>query len=311
MKTLLLAVFAFSLACGAQEKPIKKEDIKDNTLINGTLYSPELAVKSTDLVIIIAGSGSPDRDGNQAGMKNNSLRFFAEQLAQNDIAAFSFDKRTIALMATGNTDEKDLAFDNFINDVKDIIAYFKSKKAYRHIIIAGHSEGSLIGMVAALGNVDGFISLAGPGRTIDLVIAEQIGKQAPNLKEEVEKNLALLKSGQTFKLENQALSFLFRESLQPYLISWIKYDPQIEIQKLKIPVLLINGTKDIQVPVSDAELLKKVKPDAQLKIITNMNHLFKEIKTDDLAENQAAYNNPDLPIVPEMVSVVNQFIKSL
>lgn len=166
-------------------------------------------------------------------------------------------------------------------------------------------------MVAAFGNVDGFISIAGPGRTIDLVIAEQIGKQAPNLKEEVEKNLALLKSGQTFKLENQALSFLFRESLQPYLISWIKYNPQIEIQKLQIPVLLINGTKDIQVPVSDAELLKKVKPDAQLKIITNMNHLFKEIKTDDLAENQAAYNNPDLPIAPEMVSAVNQFIKSL
>ncbi len=142
-------------------------------------------------------------------------------------------------------------------------------------------------------------------------MAEQIGKQAPNLKEEVEKNLALLKSGQTFKLENQALSFLFRESLQPYLISWIKYNPQIEIQKLQIPVLLINGTKDIQVPVSDAELLKKVKPDAQLKIINNMNHLFKEIKTDDLAENQAAYNNPDLPIAPEMVSAVNQFVKSL
>jgi uncharacterized protein len=311
MKTLLMAVFAFSLTCAAQEKLIKKEDIKVNTLINGTLYSPERQTKSTDLVIIIAGSGSPDRNGNQAGMDNNSLRYLGERLAQNDIAAFSFDKRTIALMAAGNLSEKDLTFENFISDVKDIITYFKAKKQYRHIIIAGHSEGSLIGMVAANGNADGFISLAGAGRTIDLILAEQIGKQAPYLKDEVEKDLAILKSGQTFKLENPALGSIFRESVQPYMISWIKYDPTQEIQKLKIPILIINGTKDMQVPVSDAELLKKAKPDAQLKIITNMNHLFKEIKTDNPAENQASYNNPDLPIVPELVMVVNQFIKSI
>jgi len=311
MKTLLMAVFAFSLTCAAQEKPIQKEDIKVNTLINGTLYSPQRQSKSTDLVIIIAGSGSPDRNGNQAGMDNNSLRYLGERLAQNDIAAFSFDKRTIALMAAGTLSEKDLSFENFIDDVKDIIAYFKAKKQYRHIIIAGHSEGSLIGMIAANGNADGFISLAGAGRTIDLILAEQIGKQAPYLKDEVEKDLAILKSGQTFKLENPALGSIFRESVQPYMISWIKYDPTQEIQKLKIPILIINGTKDMQVPVSDAELLKKAKPEAQLKIITNMNHLFKEIKTDDSAENQASYNNPNLPIVPEMVMVVNQFIKSI
>ncbi|WP_309640565.1 serine aminopeptidase domain-containing protein [Flavobacterium sp.] len=311
MKTILLLFLTFSMMGFAQDKPFKKEEIKVNSLINGTLYSPERLTKSTDLVIIIAGSGAPDRDGNQKGMNNNSLRYLAEKLSQNDIAAFSFDKRTIALIASGNISEKDLSFEDFITDVKDIITFFKSKKQYRHIIIVGHSEGSLIGMIAANGNADGCISIAGAGRSIDLVIAEQIGKQAPNLKEEVEQDLAVLKSGQTFELKNQSLGVLFRESVQPYMISWIKYNPIIEIQKLKIPVLLINGTKDIQVPVSDAELLKKAKPEAQLAIITNMNHLFKEIKTDDLSENQASYNNPDLPVMPELVTAVNQFIKSL
>ena len=91
------------------------------------------------------------------------------------------------------------------------------------------------------------------------------------LKEEVEKNLATLKNGNTFELKNQMLASLFRASVQPYMISWIKYNPQTEIKKLQIPSLLINGDKDIQVSVQDAQLLQQAKPNAQLHIISNMN----------------------------------------
>jgi fermentation-respiration switch protein FrsA (DUF1100 family) len=94
------------------------------------------------------------------------------------------------------------------------------------------------------------------------------------------------------------------------MISWIKYNPQTEIKKLQIPTLLINGDKDIQVSVQDAQLLQQAKPEAQLKIIPNMNHVFKEIKGDD-AENKAAYTNPDLPISMELSSIITTFIASL
>jgi len=131
-------------------------------------------------------------------------------------------------------------------------------------------------MIAAAGNADGYISIAGPGRPIDIIIAEQIERQAPTLKEEVQNNFEILKKGETFQLKNQMLASIFRESLQPYIISWMKYNPTEEIKKLRIPVLLINGTKDLQVQVLDAELLKKAKPDAKLEIITDMNHVLKE-----------------------------------
>lgn len=106
------------------------------------------------------------------------------------------------------------------------------------------------------------------------------------------------------------LASLFRESVQPCMISWIKYNPQDEIKKLKIPVLVINGTKDLQVSISEAELLKQAKPDAKMEIIENMNHLFKEIKGDE-KENMATYTNPDLPVMKELISKINLFIKAL
>ena len=310
-KALVLFVILFSTLAFSQEKiEFSKTDIEINSLLKGTLYSPLKQSKKTNLVILIAGSGPTDRDGNQKGLTNNSLKLLAEALANNGIAVYSYDKRIFAQIASGKLDEASLSFDNFIDDAKAVIQYFKNQKKYHSITIAGHSEGALIGMVAADGNADGYISIAGAGRPIDEVLLEQIGKQAPFLKEEVQKNLETLKSGTTFELKNQMLASLFRASVQPYMISWIKYNPQSEIKKLHVPTLLINGDKDIQVSVNDAQLLQQAKPEAQLKIISNMNHIFKEIKGDE-AENKASYTNPDLPISKELPMIITTFIQSL
>lgn len=303
---LIISASSFSQVTTA----FTKENITVNSLLNGSLYTPNQQNKKLNLVILIAGSGPTDRDGNQMGLVNNSLKLLAEALANNGIAVYSYDKRIFAQMASGKLDEASLSFDNFIDDAKAVIQHFKNQKKYNSISVAGHSEGALIGMVAANGNADGYISIAGAGRPIDEVLLEQIEKQAPFLKEEVQKNLETLKNGTTFELKNQMLASLFRASVQPYMISWIKYHPQTEIKKLQIPTLLINGDKDIQVSVQDAQLLQQAKLNAQLHIIPNMNHVFKEIKGDD-AENKAAYTNPDLPISIELSSIITTFIRSL
>jgi alpha/beta superfamily hydrolase len=300
-----------SSAAFSQNNPLfKTENIAINSLLNGTLYTPLKQNNATKLVILIAGSGPTNRDGNQIGLTNNSLKLLAESLVNNGIAVYSYDKRIFAQMASGKLDEASLTFDNFIDDAKAVILYFKNQKKYHSITVAGHSEGALIGMVAANGNADAYISIAGAGRPIDEVLLEQIGKQAPFLKEEVEKNLATLKNGNTFELKNQMLASLFRASVQPYMISWIKYNPQNEIKKMQIPSLLINGDKDIQVSVQDAQLLQQAQPNAQLHIIPNMNHIFKVIKGDD-TENKASYTNPELPICVELTSIITTFIRSL
>ena len=306
----VLLLIASTTAFSQNTSGFTTENIAVNSLLNGTLYAPIRQNNTTNLVILIAGSGPTNRDGNQIGLTNNSLKLLAESLVKNGIAVYSYDKRIFAQMAAGKLDEASLSFDNFIDDAKAVVLYFKNQKKYHSITIAGHSEGALIGMVAANGNADAYISIAGAGRPIDEVLLEQIGKQAPFLKEEVEKNLATLKSGNTFELKNQMLASLFRASVQPYMISWIKYHPQNEIKKLQIPTLLINGDKDIQVSVQDAQLLQQAKPDAQLQIIPKMNHIFKIIQGDD-TENKASYTNPELPISTELTSIITTFIRSL
>ena len=299
----------FATAIFAQEKKFTTEEVAVNSMLNGTLYKPENLTKKTKLVIIIAGSGIPDRNGNMPGMETNSYKYLAESLMKNGNAVYAYDKRSIAELKAGNAEENS-NFDDFIKDAKDIIAYFKAKKQYSKIIIAGHSEGSLVGMVASKGNADAYISLAGMGRPFDEIVLEQIGKQAPFLKEETKNNFELLKKGQTFELKTAALSPIFRKSVQPYLISVLKYDPKLEIKKLDIPILIINGTKDIQIPESDAKLLHDANPKSELFVIENMNHLFKEIK-GDTAENMESYNQPELPVMPELSQKVNSFLLKL
>jgi fermentation-respiration switch protein FrsA (DUF1100 family) len=102
---------------------------------------------------------------------------------------------------------------------------------------------------------------------------------------------------------------LYRPSVQPYLISWFRYDPARIISELKIPVMIIQGTTDLQVSVDDAKLLSAAKPDARLLIIENMNHILKDCDSD-MQKNIATYKNPDLPLKQGLVDDIVSFIEA-
>lgn len=303
---LLLLVAVFQLF--AQEKKSVTTEIEVNTIIKGTLFSSLKTEKKPNLVILIAGSGPTDRNGNQAATgDNNSLKFLAEGLTDSKTSVFSYDKRILKQLKDKNLDEKSLRFDDMITDACDVFTYFKSQNKYNKIFIVGHSEGSLIGMATTTKmKADAFISLAGPGRSIDEVLSEQIEKNLPTLKEDSKPVIDSLKNGKTVAIKNPYLNSLFRESVQPYLISWMKYKPQDEIKKVQVPILLINGTKDLQVPESDANLLNKANPKSELFIVENMNHVLKEIINDD--DNLKSYSNPDLPVMPRLIERIKVFI---
>ena len=214
--------------------------------INGTLLP---ASDKQKIVIIIAGSGPTDRNGNSiAGLNSNTYRLLAEALQKNNIASFRYDKRGIAKSAYKNFREKDLVFDDYINDAKEIFFYLKDSLGYKDIYFTGHSEGSLIGMVAAEQTTPkGYISLAGVGRTIDLIITEQVTAQYPAIAKQTDSLFNILKTKGKIDSVPPYLLSIFRPSVQPYMISWMKYDPKAEIKKLNLPILILQGTCDIQV----------------------------------------------------------------
>lgn len=279
--------------------------------ISGTLTVPHNVNKSP-IVLIIAGSGPTDRDCNSPlGLQSNAYKMLSAGFAKNGISSLRFDKRGIGKSKSAMKSENELRFETYINDVINWISLLKADKRFSRVILLGHSEGSLIGMVAEQkANVSAFISVAGVAKPADKILREQFkGKMPPQLLFEFNKIIDSLKMGKIVIDVHPELLSLFRMSIQPYMISWIKYDPAKEISKVKIPVLIIQGTSDLQVPVENAKLLQSSKPGAKLKIIDNMNHILKESDSDP-QRNRATYKDPALPLKPGLVEEIVNFIKA-
>ncbi len=314
MRYLILPlIIAFTLTLRAQKETELRLTTSDGKTLYGTLSLPKKK-NYTDLVLIIPGSGPTDRDGNNPLMKNNSLKMLAQALAKHKIAAFRFDKRGVAKSKNAAVSESELRFDTYVNDVVEWFKFLQKNTPAKRIFIAGHSEGSLIGMIAANRllqqniPVAGFISLSGAGKPAGELLKEQLRTNIPDstLLQKSIKYIQLLNEGKTITDPEKSLYTIFRPSVQPYLISWFRYRPQEEIKKLTIPVLIIQGNADLQVPVSDAKLLAAANPKAQLVIIDKMNHILKPVSS--VEENQASYSNPDLKISKELIKAMIVFI---
>jgi len=309
--SIIVLLLLFAISAVSQNSDYKSEEIKINPLLNGLLLVPE-SKEATTLAIIIQGSGPTDRNGNQPMMNNNSLKYLAEILSKENIATFRYDKRLVALARQGRLVEEKIVFDDFIKDAMDVTAHFKKDPRFSKIVIIGHSEGSLVGMVAAQDNrADAFISIAGAGQEIDDVIVDQLERQAPLLKDDARTSFDDLRVNGIATNYGEGLSSIFRPSVQPFMRTWMAYNPQVEIAKLEIPVLIINGDEDIQVDENEATLLKEAKPEAELLIIKGMNHVFKKITAGDTMENAKSYNEPNRKVMPELTEAIEKFIKAL
>jgi pimeloyl-ACP methyl ester carboxylesterase len=236
----------------------------------------------------------------------------ADGLAERGIASLRYDKRGIAASRAAMTSESDLRFNHFIEDAGAWIKQLREDKRFSTITVIGHSEGSLIGMVAAgEAGADGYVSLEGAGRKAQDLLAEQLKPQLPpEIFAQTESALAELSAGTIPKSTPPMLAALFRPSVMPYLVSWFKYDPAAEVGKLSIPVLIVQGTTDIQTTMTDAKALAAGNPAAKFLEIEGMNHILKEVSGDRMAQIPK-YSDPSLPVMPKLLDEIATFIKSV
>jgi pimeloyl-ACP methyl ester carboxylesterase len=285
--------------------------------MTGKLFGAlELPKSSTPapIALIIAGSGPTDRNGNSPAIPgaNNSLKYLAEGLAAKGVATVRYDKRGVAESVKAATSESDLRFETYIDDAVLWGKQLRADKRFSSVIVIGHSEGSLIGMVAAQKmSADAFISIAGAGRPAPQALLDQLkGKLPADLQSQAEMIIKSLSEGKAVEEVPPALGPLFRRSVQPYLVSYFRYDPAKEIAKLSIPVLIAQGTTDIQTPAQDAKLLNQAKPAARMLMIEGMNHILKEVAADQEKQIKS-YTDPSLPVAPKLIEGIDSFIKAI
>ena len=304
---MLLALAGPAAAADFTAEPAEVE-VPAGTL-KGTLTVP--AGKGPFPVAFIhAGSGPTDRDCNQPLLlKTDAFKMLAAALAEKGVATLRIDKRLVGESLKHK--EEDVRFDQYADDVVAWVELLRQDKRFSRVAFVGHSEGSLIGLVAAArAKPDAFVSLCGPGLRLADTLRTQLKKGlAKELYEKSEKVVAELEAGRTVKEYPKELAGLFRESVQPYLISLFRPDPTKLIAALDVPVLIIQGEADVQIPAEHATALAGANKKARLVTIEKMSHTLKRV--EDPKGQKASYTDPKLPLAPGLVDTLADFLTAV
>ena len=152
------------------------------------------------------------------------------------------------------------------------------------------------------------------GRKLGAVIREQLNANPANapLLPPAMAALDRLEAGKTVDQSTlpAPLLPLFNAKVQPFLIDLLSKDPAALAAATKLPMLIVQGERDIQVSVADAKALAAAQPAAKLMLVPQMNHVLKDVAADDRASNLATYGNPDLPIDARLADGIAAFVKA-
>jgi len=272
---------------------------------------PATGGKPGPMVLILPGSGPVDRDGNAPGMDTDSLKLVARGLADLGISSLRIDKRGVGESYAAGPRVEDLRFGTYVDDAITWLDFLRNRPDVSKLFILGHSEGALVGTLAAKKtNVTGLILLEGAGRPIADVLARQLASAgvSPKLQGISKQITERLEHGVAVPNVPAELVALYQPRVQGYLMSWMPLDPAAELSAVTCPVLIVQGSTDLQVFLDDAHQLSAALPSARLVVISGMNHILKEAP-EDRAQNFATYGNSFLPLDPQLLPVLADFVR--
>lgn len=286
--------------------PYKSEDVTfpskaAGVTMAGTLTVPE-GLGPHPAVVLITGSGPQDRD--EALMGHKPFAVLADYLSRRGIAVLRYDDRGVGkstgVFAKATTQD-------FADDAEGALSFLKTRAgiAAGKVGLAGHSEGGIVAPIVAARRADVafIVLLAGTAVSGADVILEQgqalakaAGAPEGQLKaaraKQMEYSTIFRESKDDAELERRLTEYLgaagkaqLPVSMSPWFRYFMLYDPAPVLEKVKCPVLALNGEKDLQVlpdqnlPVLEAALKRGGNKDVTIVRLPGLNHLFQTAKT--------------------------------
>ncbi|MFU0888350.1 alpha/beta hydrolase [Kluyvera sichuanensis] len=280
--------------------------------LKGTLLTPNS--KPNAAVLIVPGSGPTDRDGNNPlGVNASPYRLLAEGLAAKGFATLRVDKRGMFASAMAVEDANAVTIADYVDDVHAWVNVLRHHIHTPYIWVLGHSEGGIVALAAAQEeDVCGVVLIATPGRPMGEVLRQQLSANPENemLLKQALPIIDALEHRQRVDITNMhpALQSLFNPAVQGFLINAFSYNPGHLISSISKPVLVLQGQRDLQVEEADARLLKAANSQASLVILPNMNHVLKEVISDDRKVNIASYAEPTSTLAPGLIGSIEHFL---
>lgn len=281
--------------------------------LEGTLLE---AGKSAPVVLIIPGSGPTDRDGNNPlGVTAAPYRLLAEALAAKGVSSARIDKRGMFGSKAAVADANKVTIADYAADTHNWVDAIHKRTGAKCVWVLGHSEGALVALASAQ-NPDGMcgvILVSGAGRRMSDIIREQLRANPANapVLDSAMAAIDSLEQGRHVDVTDMhpALQRLFAPQVQDFLIDMFRQDPARLAAAVKLPMLIVQGERDVQVSVADAKALATAQPKARLVLIPAMNHVLKDVASDDRAANVATYADPSLPVDSTAVDAIASFVK--
>jgi alpha-beta hydrolase superfamily lysophospholipase len=281
--------------------------------LGGVWLTPSAQARAA--AIIIPGSGPTDRDGNNPrGVKASTYRLLAEELSLRGVATLRVDKRGMFSSASALENPDAVTVRDYADDIAAWVREAQRISGHGPIFLIGHSEGGLVALKAAHAAptlVAGVILAATPGRALGDVLRDQISGNPANamLMEQAFEAIKMLERGERVSAAtlHPALAPLFRESVQGFVAEIITLDPAQMLARIDAPVLVVQGGRDIQVSVHDAERLAGSRSGVDLALIEDVNHVLKEAPLD-MEGNIETYTREDLTISGAVVEAIACFI---
>lgn len=284
-----------------------------NGVLKGTFTSAGKA--DAPVVLIIPGSGPTDRDGNNPlGLKAASYRLLAEELATRGVSTVRIDKRGMFASAGAVPDANAVTIEDYARDVRAWVEAARQRTGARCVWLLGHSEGGLVALEAAQRDegICGLVLVATAGRPLGNVLKDQLRANPANAPLLNQANAAVDTLAAGKRVDEKGLppplAPLFRSAIQGFLISAFALDPAKLVSNVRKPILIVQGERDIQVSVADAQSLRAAAPKAVLVLLPNTNHVLKQVMSNDRGANVATYADPNLPLAPNVTQTIATFV---
>ena len=295
----VLGLCGATASAGAEEAKIRVG------AIDAVLTTPP-DVERPPVVLLIAGSGSTDHDGNGPQVKPATLKKLSEQLVARKIATLRYDKRGAGGWKPEFGRPEDFRFKDFVEDAVALVNYLRSSGKFSQVSVAGHSEGGLVAILTARRvPIDRLVLLVTAARRQgDLVKAQLEKKLSPDRLEPIVKAIDAIMAGQIVDPPPQGLAIA--PSMQPGIASAFTEDPIDPLKLIERPTLIIGGGHDLQVARLDFIALSAASPLAKTLWLPDMNHVLVDVTDEE--DNLAAYNQPERALDSVMVDSVANFI---
>lgn len=282
-------------------------------VLPGTLTLPSGVTAPMPVVVIVAGSGPTDRNGNGPLAQTDMYAQLAHGLAARGIASVRYDKRGIGVGGL-TIDHTALTLDAYVTDVTVVAQRVAADPRFSRAFLVGHSEGA--GLVLQAANrgapAAGIAMVSGMGRPLREVLHHQFSLQVDSATVLViDTALARFVRGEDVPDAPAIARPVLVSGYRRMIASMAAYDPEAEMARSRVPLLIVQGGMDVQIEMIDAERLRAARPGVGWLVIPAANHVFKAAPSRELSVQRPLYADRSVPVVPELVEGIAAWIASV